>query len=78
MSLGSDVGGKTGIVEHQISVPTSVPPEFATYMLATSDAFVIWPHASYRASPTRLRLATRSQAWFLMPGLGCLRVLSTF
>ena len=41
MSLGSDVGGKTGIVEHQISVPTSVPPEFATYMLATSDAFVI-------------------------------------
>ncbi len=41
MSLGSDVGGKTGIAGHLFGVPSSVSPEFATYVLATSDAFVI-------------------------------------
>jgi Undecaprenyl-phosphate glucose phosphotransferase len=41
MSLGSEVGGKTGTTGHQLGEPSSFSPEFLPYLLSTTDAFVI-------------------------------------
>src|ERR1700694_2639200 len=41
MSLGSEVGGKTGTAGHHLSEPSSFSSEFIPYLLATTDAFVI-------------------------------------
>jgi Undecaprenyl-phosphate glucose phosphotransferase len=41
MSLGSEVGGKTGTAGHQLGEPSSFSPEFLPYLLSTTDAFVI-------------------------------------
>ena len=41
MSLGSEIGGKTGTAGHQLSEPSSFSSEFIPYLLSTTDAFVI-------------------------------------
>jgi Undecaprenyl-phosphate glucose phosphotransferase len=41
MSLGSEIGGKTGIAGHHRGEPSSFSPEYVPYLLATADAFVI-------------------------------------
>jgi Undecaprenyl-phosphate glucose phosphotransferase len=41
MSLGSEVGGKTGTAGQHLGEPSSFSPEFVPYVLATTDAFVI-------------------------------------
>jgi Undecaprenyl-phosphate glucose phosphotransferase len=41
MSLGSEVGDKTGAAGHHLSEPSSVSSEYIPYLLATADAFVI-------------------------------------
>jgi len=41
MSLGSEVGGKTGTAGHHLNEPSSFSSEFIPYLLSTTDAFVI-------------------------------------
>jgi Undecaprenyl-phosphate glucose phosphotransferase len=41
MSLGSEIGGKSGAVGHQLTDPSSLSSEFIPYLLSTTDAFVI-------------------------------------
>jgi Undecaprenyl-phosphate glucose phosphotransferase len=41
MSLGSEVGGKTGTAGHHVDEPSSFSSEFVPYLLSTTDAFVI-------------------------------------
>jgi hypothetical protein len=41
MSVGSEVGGKTGAAGHHLHEPPSFSSEFIPYLLSTTDAFVI-------------------------------------
>src|SRR5450432_3817432 len=41
MSLGSGVGGTTGIAGHHLRQPSLISSEFIPYLLSTTDAFVI-------------------------------------
>ena len=41
MSLGSEIGGKTGTAGHHLNEPSSFSSEFIPYLLSTTDAFVI-------------------------------------
>jgi undecaprenyl-phosphate galactose phosphotransferase/putative colanic acid biosynthesis UDP-glucose lipid carrier transferase len=41
MSLGSQVGGKTGTAGHHLGEPSSFSTEFVPYLLSTTDALII-------------------------------------